>query len=158
MTDEQPRTSLWLVGETGYDSFSPHAVFATEADAKAYAEVIHDGVDELPLYGPGEMPEIVDAWSAEATVRRQRRTATTSTTLGNTSVTVYDNEPPTLTRRRFSTLSHVPAWATQPCEVTDCQMVMDDLFIRFHGSDRDAVLAACTARYEAGLDAMGARR
>ena len=104
------------------------------------------------------MPRIIEGWSASALVRRYRTTATTSTTLGGFAMTVYDNEPPTLRCFRFSELEGRQAWTQQPCDVARCDLADDVLTIRFHGSDRDAVLAACTARYEAGLDAMGARR
>lgn len=156
MSDD--RTSLWMVGETGYEDFDPHAVFAVEADAKAYAEAIGDDVHELPLYGPGELPEFVEAWSAEAAIRQRRTTHTSSTSGGKTTMTVLDNVPPSARLHRFSTLGHVPAWARQPCDVTNCEAADGQLYIRFHGSDRDAVLEACRQRYEAGLDAMGARR
>lgn len=157
MTDSPPRPVLWLVGAYDYDSYSPHAIFSTEEDAKAFAQVIGDDVDELPLFGPGELPEIVEAWSAQAIVL-PKPYSITRTSGGRTTVTTYDNEPPTLQRHCFSPLKSVPEWAKQPCTVTNCETNGHGLFIRFHGFDKDAVLEACTRRYEAGLDAMGARR
>lgn len=149
--------SLWMVGESDWDSFTPHAVFISGEDAAAYASVIGEHPYELPLYQPGTQPTIVEAWSAQAEVRRRPTTATVSHG-GRSTTTRYDNEPPKLELHRFSTLGTVPEWAQQPCEVTNCEMTLDGMYIRFHGSDRDAVLEACRQRYEAGLDAMGARR
>jgi hypothetical protein len=158
MADEGP-TTVWMVGEPDYDSCSHHAVFTSRADADAYAALNTDWhVEEMPLYRSGTMPAIVEAWSATAAVRRHQTTAMTSSTLGHTSMTVYDNEPPTLRCYRFSELEALPIWAKQPCDVTRCDLNGDVLTIRFQGSDRDAVLEACQQRYEAGLDAMGARR
>lgn len=155
--DEEPRPMLWLVGECDYDSYSPHAVFSSEADARAFAQIIGDDVEELPLFGPGEMPAIVEAWTAHATVVPQPYSIS-ATSRGRTTVTPYDNEPPKLQRHTFSPLKGVPEWAKQPCAVTNCETNSGGLYIRFHGSDKEAVLEACTKRYEAGLDAMGARR
>jgi hypothetical protein len=154
---EESRPTLWLVGEYDYDSYSPHAVFTAEEDARAFAQAVGDEVEELPLFGPGEQPEIVEAWVAYATVVPKPYSISLSVN-GRTSVTTYDNEPPKVERYSFSPLKHVPAWARQPCAVTNCETGAGGLYIRFRGSDRDAVLDACTRRYEAGLDAMGARR
>jgi len=151
MADQEPR--VWLVGE--HDEyypyrFSAHAVFTAEADARAYADLVgaaSDGeprpaeVQEVPLFGPGGIPEMVEAWEAEATVAH----------LPNA------NEPPKLVHYRFPA-SAVPGWAKQPCELSNCDGSSSGLFIRFYGSDKDAVLEACAKRYEAGLDALGARR
>ena len=149
---------LWLVGETDYEWFTPHCVFESEDDAKAYSEIIKDGVHELPVFAAGTMPEIVEAWTCTAIIRTRVRTAIVSIA-GRSTYKVYDNEPPKLESERFSVLGSVPLWARQPCEVALCGMDgSDDLAIRFHGYDREAVLEACRQRYEAGLDAMGARR
>jgi hypothetical protein len=122
MADEGP-TAVWMVGEPDYDSCSHHAVFTSRADADAYAALNTDWhVEEMPLYRSGTMPAIVEAWSATAAVRRHRTTAMTSSTLGHTSMTVYDNEPPTLRCYRFSELEALPIWAKRPCDVTRCDL------------------------------------
>lgn len=148
MTD----TPLWLVIEYDYDSATPHCVFAEEDDADAYAKAVQADVEEILYFGKGESPKVWVGYVAAATVVREP-IVHTSHARGKPPVrTVYGNRPPELTTQAFSEFQYVPPWVHNPVELVTCSADGNGLHVEYRGSDRDAVLAACTARYEKALE------
>lgn len=138
-------TAIWLVKQSRYDDelSTVHCAFLVEGDARTYADMMpYVEVEQVALYGPGEQPSVVEAWVAEAEVPLPGRSGARSS-------------PPKVRRELFSPAYEIPDWARETCALGECA-VNDSrtLRISYRGSDRDAVLAACRARYDKAVEAL----
>lgn len=132
------RATLWIVYNGDRDDTSVlDSAFTDKDTAKAYAKKLGLDVAPVRVYGAGDSPTLIEAWRARALV----------------SPTIV-SAPHVTGPWVFGDNGYAPTWVKQPCELSECSVYGSGLEIAYHGNDRDAVLAACQARFDKAVAAM----
>lgn len=136
------RGTVWLVCIWDYDNVTVVAAFAAEADASALAGQIGAEVEAVPLFRPGSGPAARTKYTARAIVahphaahqQEARRELWEPTVTRETVVTELDDE-----------------WADLPACKPSYRCEAHAQEFTASGTDREAVLANVTERYERAL-------